>query len=78
MIVPRVKETTFVSETVKDSGTGNRAEQVDTGHIDTGLLDKRLNPAGQLKGILIEAVDKTAVDANAGFTNILYALHLTV
>ena len=78
MVIWRVEQATLLSKPVEDSSTRNGAQQIDAGHIDTGLFDEGFEFSGKLKGIFVEAVDKTAVNANTCFTDIFNALYLTI
>jgi len=65
VVMRGVKQTAFEREPVENAGSGNGAKQVDAGYINAGLLDKLLKHTRHVERILVESVDKTAVDADA-------------
>ena len=78
MVIRGVEQTPLLGKSVENAGTGNGAQEVDAGHVDTGLFDESFKLGRQFKGIFVEAVNETAVDTDTSFPNVFYALHLAI
>ena len=78
MIIAVMEQPTLICQAIEYFRTGNGTEEVDTGNIYSGFLQKCLYCIGLFKGILIEPVNETSVNTYSRVTDIADTLGLPV